>query len=64
VGWTGEIIVDEIAENFVQGRNYAYKPIILTSDYKKKLRDILSLGSRVRVIVFGSSRYALRANLL
>jgi threonylcarbamoyladenosine tRNA methylthiotransferase CDKAL1 len=64
VGWTGEIIVDEIAENFVQGRNYAYKPIILTSDYKKKLRDNLSLGSRVRVIVFGSSRYALRANLL
>ena len=64
VGWTGEIIVDEIAENFVQGRNYAYKPIILTSNHKENLRDALSLGSVVRVKVFGSSRYALRANLL
>jgi tRNA A37 methylthiotransferase MiaB len=64
VGWTGEIVVDEIAENFVQGRNYAYKPIILTSNHKENLRDALSLGSVVRVKVFGSSRYALRANLL
>ena len=65
VGWTGEILIDEVAENYVQGRNYAYKSVILTSNHNEKVsRDILPLGSRVRVTVFGSSKYALRANLL
>lgn len=64
VGWTGEIVIDEVAENYVQGRNYAYKPVILTSTHNEIVsKDIFSLGSRVRVSVFGSSKYALQANL-
>ena len=29
VGWTGNIIIDEVKDNFVQGRNFAYKPVVL-----------------------------------
>jgi MiaB/RimO family radical SAM methylthiotransferase len=29
VGWRGGIVIDEIGQNFVQGRNYAYKPIFI-----------------------------------
>jgi MiaB-like tRNA modifying enzyme len=65
VGWTGEIIIDEVAENYIQGRNYAYKPVILTSNRNDKVsKDNISLGSRVKVMVSGSSKYALQANLL
>jgi threonylcarbamoyladenosine tRNA methylthiotransferase CDKAL1 len=29
IGWRGSIIIDEVSQNFVQGRNYAYKPIFI-----------------------------------
>jgi MiaB-like tRNA modifying enzyme len=31
-GWRGNIIIDEIYENNIQGRNYAYKPVLLSSE--------------------------------
>lgn len=65
VGWTGDIIIDEIAENYVQGRNYAYKPIIVAASNTNKVRgDVISLGSKVNVKVIDFSRYALRGNLI
>ena len=29
IGWRGNIIIDEVDQNFIQGRNYAYKPIFI-----------------------------------
>ncbi|MFZ0698352.1 MAG: radical SAM protein, partial [Nitrososphaeraceae archaeon] len=64
-GWTGDIIIDEIAENHVQGRNYAYKPIMVTASNISKVEgDVISLGSKVNVKVIGFSRHALRGNLI
>src|ERR671919_1125862 len=47
LGWTGDIIIDEIAENCIQGRNYAYKPIVLhTGSPSKSSPCVLPLGSK------------------
>ncbi len=37
VGWEGEVIIDEEGEGFVEGRNFAYKPIII--------KEKINLGS-------------------
>ncbi len=29
IGWEGEVLVDEIKENNIVGRNFAYKPVVL-----------------------------------
>jgi len=41
VGWKGEVIVDEIDNGFVTGRNYSYKPIVVKE--KLKLGDIANV---------------------
>ncbi|MEW6605122.1 MAG: tRNA (N(6)-L-threonylcarbamoyladenosine(37)-C(2))-methylthiotransferase, partial [Thermoproteota archaeon] len=56
-GWQGEIIVDEIGK-VVQGRNYAYKPIILSNP------DQVSLGDRKRVQVYDYSNFSLKARII
>jgi threonylcarbamoyladenosine tRNA methylthiotransferase CDKAL1 len=62
LGWTGEVIIDEIHKNWIQGRNYAYKPIILDAlSLCKSHSAIPSLGAKVNAKVVGYSRYALRA---
>lgn len=63
VGWAGEIIIDEFKDNFIQGRNFAYKPVILapTTNTQVNIND-LSLGSKINVSVFKFSNHALWAN--
>lgn len=51
VGWRGEVLVDEIRENGVQGRNFAYKPVFL--------KENVELGSKVTVSVNSASRHSL-----
>jgi len=29
IGWRGSIIIDEVSQGFIQGRNYAYKPVFV-----------------------------------
>lgn len=41
VGWKGEILIDEVKDNGVQGRNFAYKPIFL--------HESIPLGCKVGV---------------
>jgi MiaB/RimO family radical SAM methylthiotransferase len=41
VGWNGEILIDEMKDNGVQGRNFAYKPVFL--------HESVALGSKVDV---------------
>jgi MiaB/RimO family radical SAM methylthiotransferase len=65
IGWTGDVIIDEIAENYIQGRNYAYKPIVLdTGAHSRSYPGVLSLGLKVKATVVNCSKYALQANLI
>lgn len=43
IDWHGEILIDEVANDGVQGRNFAYKPVFL--------QEKVPLGSRVSVKV-------------
>jgi MiaB-like tRNA modifying enzyme len=63
VGWSGEIIIDEVKDKFIQGRNFAYKPVVLapTTNKQANMND-LSLGSEIKVSVFKFSNHALWAN--
>ena len=62
LGWTGEVIIDEIHKNCIQGRNYAYKPIMVDAFSTSESHSAIpSLGLKVTAKVVGYSRYALRA---
>jgi MiaB-like tRNA modifying enzyme len=41
LNWEGEILIDEIHKNFIEGRNFAYKPIIIKE--KNDLGKILNV---------------------
>jgi len=56
-GWQGEIIIDEIGK-VVQGRNYAYKPVVLSNP------DQVLLGDRMRVKVYDFSNFSLKARII
>jgi tRNA A37 methylthiotransferase MiaB len=56
-GWQGEIIVDEIGK-VAQGRNFAYKPVVLSSPGR------ISLGDRKRVQVYDFSNFSLKARII
>ncbi|MBI4010615.1 MAG: tRNA (N(6)-L-threonylcarbamoyladenosine(37)-C(2))-methylthiotransferase [Candidatus Aenigmarchaeota archaeon] len=55
LGWKGEIIIDEEEENFVEGRNFAYKPIII--------KEKINLGSIIDVKVVDVKENFLVGNL-
>jgi threonylcarbamoyladenosine tRNA methylthiotransferase CDKAL1 len=54
-GWEGEIIVDEIGK-VVQGRNFAYKPVILETPTE--------MGSKIRIRVHDFSSFSLKARAI
>ena len=58
-GWRGEIVVDEI-DKVVQGRNYAYKPVVLSSTPSRRHQ----LGERLDVEVYDFSNFSLKAKLI
>ncbi len=55
-GWEGKVLIDEMNDGFVTGRNYAYKPIVI------KNTD-LKLGEEAFVKVRGVSNTFLRGEL-
>src|SRR5919108_4159222 len=57
--WQGEIIIDEIGK-VTQGRNYAYKPIVISIADD---RQIL-LGERVHVKIHDFSNFSLKAKII
>jgi threonylcarbamoyladenosine tRNA methylthiotransferase CDKAL1 len=59
-GWIGDVYIDEITNTLVQGRNYAYKSVII------KNADTLNLGvgQIIKVKVIDSSQYSLFAEFL
>ena len=54
-GWQGEIIVDEVGKA-VQGRNYAYKPVVIP--------DKMALGAKARVQVYDFSSFSLKGKII
>ena len=55
--WHGEIIVDEM-DKVVQGRNYAYKPVVVSNP------EQVLLGDGMRVKVYDFSNFSLKARII
>jgi tRNA A37 methylthiotransferase MiaB len=58
VGWQGEIVVDEMKNGSAQGRNYAYKSVVLDE------KDHAALGETKRIKVYDFSKFSLKARIL
>ena len=58
--WIGDIYIDEITNTLVQGRNYAYKSVIINNAEKLNL----NIGQIIKVKVIDSSQYSLFAEPL
>ena len=66
-GWRGNIIIDETSENNIQGRNYAYKPILLSSECAPSSKDMKikpHIGEEIPVEVCGFSSYSLTSFII
>ena len=65
-GWKGKIIIDEtVNSNTMQGRNYAYKPVLVTSSTRSSRYSLTSrhnyiLGSEITTQIQSYSNYSLR----
>jgi tRNA A37 methylthiotransferase MiaB len=63
--WKGEILIDEILDNDkIQGRNYAYRPVIINLPGKQKLDSKQLLGQYLSVKVVEVSNYSLFGELI
>ena len=64
--WQGEIVIDEIGK-VRQGRNYAYKPVVISSTTSTTTpandRQIL-LGDKMRVKIYDFSNFSLKAKII
>lgn len=58
-GWHGEIIVDEIISKVAQGRNYAYKPVVVPGSPEQ-----FSLGDQKHVQVYDFSNFSLKGRII
>jgi MiaB-like tRNA modifying enzyme len=64
-GWSGKILIDELLDNGkIQGRNYAYKPIVIDLLKVKKFDPKWLLGRYLSVRVVGISNYSLLGELI
>lgn len=50
-GWKGDVLFDEISEDTIKGRNYAYKPIFI--------QEKIKLGQRIKVEITRASKHGL-----
>ncbi|WP_148701077.1 tRNA (N(6)-L-threonylcarbamoyladenosine(37)-C(2))-methylthiotransferase [Candidatus Nitrososphaera evergladensis] len=57
-GWQGEIVIDELGK-VAQGRNYAYKSVVLADK-----PDNFKLGEKIRVEVYDFSSFSLKARAI
>ena len=64
-GWKGEILIDEVLENGkIQGRNYAYRPVIVDLQGNQKFDPKRLLGHYLSVKVVEVSNYSLLGKLI
>lgn len=64
--WQGEIIIDEISEKVVQGRNYAYKPVVISTATTTagQYNDNPVLGSSINAQIYDFSNFSLKAKII
>lgn len=64
-GWKGQILIDELFdEGRMQGRNYAYRPIIVEIPTSKKFDPKQLLGQHLATKVIEISKYSLVGELI
>ena len=66
-GWRGNIVIDEISKNNIQGRNYAYKPVLLSSECATSNKGTNSkphIGEEIAVAICGYSNYSLTSDII
>jgi threonylcarbamoyladenosine tRNA methylthiotransferase CDKAL1 len=61
--WQGEIVIDETGK-VMQGRNYAYKPVVISSSTANIADRQILLGDMVNVKIFDFSNFSLKANVI
>jgi hypothetical protein len=64
IGWKGEVIIDELNNNSIIGRNYAYKSVVISpGDVYRSSSDPYgqySLGTEIKAQVYDCSDYSLK----
>ncbi len=64
-GWKGQILIDELLdEGKIQGRNYAYRPVIIEIPGSKKFDPKQLLGQYLSIKVIEISNYSLLGELI
>jgi threonylcarbamoyladenosine tRNA methylthiotransferase CDKAL1 len=59
--WNGDVIIDEVNDKLIQGRNYAYKPVVVTKlPESKSLENNQILGSVLEVRIDDTSNFCLK----
>jgi tRNA A37 methylthiotransferase MiaB len=61
--WQGEIVIDEIGK-VIQGRNYAYKPVVITPSTANAVDRQILLGDLVDVKIIDFSNFSLKADII
>ena len=56
IGWSGEVLFDEVADGMVKGRNFAYKPVIVDENVR--------LGQKVQVEIAKATQNGLYGKIL
>jgi threonylcarbamoyladenosine tRNA methylthiotransferase CDKAL1 len=64
-GWEGEIIIDEVNDRFIQGRNYAYKPVVLDEILPEiKIERNQLVGKILTVKIKEVSNFCLKGSIM
>lgn len=64
-GWEGEIIIDEVNDRFIQGRNYAYKPVVLDEILPEiKIERNQLVGKSLTVKIKEVSNFCLKGSIM
>ena len=56
IGWSGEVLFDEVADGMIKGRNFAYKPVIVDENVR--------LGQKVQVEIAKATQNGLYGKIL
>jgi MiaB-like tRNA modifying enzyme len=63
-GWDGELIIDHVDNNTVEGRNYAYKPVVISGISPSSFDQHLVLGAKVKARIESYSNNSLKGILI
>ena len=62
IGWTCIVLVDEVVKNAFVGRNYAYKPCLITKERGESFEGLL--GKELTVKIVGATSSTLRTQVV